>query len=235
MPGFEEASMAAAPFTDDEPEPSMLTDFTPASGPATPALVLRRLGLPPSGAAASAITTPQPRHSAANYESRSEFRRDAQASLPVTSEEASGAEIIENAPALPRTTAVKHELEVQPATPQRIEIAVSAEAAPKSLAADSWDSKEEAETPLLEPTPPQAPAASARTSAQDQTDAPEEVEDRGPRIVIGRINVEVIPATPEPLKTEPARPKPLTAAAASVIGPLSNGVRSGRLLSLRYR
>jgi hypothetical protein len=141
-------------------------------------------------------------------------------------------------PALPRTAAAApagEVFDVQTAGSPRIEIAPSGATAFESPAAHAWESVEEAETPFLEPAPPQTAAASARTSARDQDDAPEAVEDREPRIVIGRINVEVIPATPEPAKTEPARPKPLTAAAASVIGPLSNGVRSGRLLSLRYR
>jgi hypothetical protein len=234
MPGFEEAPLAAAPLTDDEPESSMIADSPPGSSLAAPARALRRQGVL-SPAAASAIMTPQPRGSADNFESRPQFPRATQAPTPGTSEEAAGLEIAEIHPALPRTAAAAGSFDVQTAGSPRIEIAPSGATASESPAAHAWESVEEAETPLLEPAPPQTAAASARTSARNQDDAPEPVEDREPRIVIGSINVEVIPATPEPAKTEPTRPKPLTAAAASVIGPLSKGVRSGRLLSLRYR
>jgi hypothetical protein len=55
-----------------------------------------------------------------------------------------------------------------------------------------------------------------------------------PRIVIGRIDVEVVPPpASERVATSP-RPRPLTAASASVIGPLG-GVRPNLRLSLRYR
>lgn len=57
----------------------------------------------------------------------------------------------------------------------------------------------------------------------------------GPRIVIGRINVEVVPPPAAlPSATTP-RPGPLTAASASVIGPLSGGMRPNLHLSLRHR
>jgi hypothetical protein len=57
----------------------------------------------------------------------------------------------------------------------------------------------------------------------------------GPRLTIGSINVEVVPAAPEPAPAPPARQGPITAASVSVIGPLSPRVRANRHSSLRYR
>ncbi len=57
-----------------------------------------------------------------------------------------------------------------------------------------------------------------------------------PRVVIGRLDIEVVPSAP-PAETGSAgaAPRPLTAAAISQIGPLGSGVRSNQLLSLRQR
>lgn len=57
--------------------------------------------------------------------------------------------------------------------------------------------------------------------------------DESPRIVIGRINVEVVPPPAAPQVT--TAPRPLTAASVSVIGPLSGGVHPNLHLSLRHR
>jgi len=59
--------------------------------------------------------------------------------------------------------------------------------------------------------------------------------DEGPRVVIGRINVEVVPPPARPPSTAAPRPGPLTAASVSVIGPLGGGVSSNLRLSLRHR
>jgi hypothetical protein len=56
-----------------------------------------------------------------------------------------------------------------------------------------------------------------------------------PRIVIGRINVEVVPPPAAKQVTTASRTGPPTAASVSVIGPLSGGIRSNLRLSLRYR
>jgi hypothetical protein len=104
-------------------------------------------------------------------------------------------------------------------------------------------------TPRVEPTrsePQQdfvrrlefAPRPSfAPTAAEPDRDGGiREVEEREePRVTIGSIHVEVIPAAAEKPSTTPIRQGPLTAASVSVIGPLSGGVRSNRRLSLRYR
>jgi hypothetical protein len=58
---------------------------------------------------------------------------------------------------------------------------------------------------------------------------------RGPRVAIGRINVEVVPAPAKSQTSTSVRPGPLTAASVSVIGSLSGRVRMNRRLGLRYR
>jgi hypothetical protein len=96
------------------------------------------------------------------------------------------------------------------------------------------DARRFGETPRLEPqprpgpAPPGMPAASVEPTAEP--DAPD-----GPRLTIGRIDVEVVPEGPEPAPTPPARQGPLTAASVSIIGPLSPRVRASRHSSLRYR
>lgn len=57
----------------------------------------------------------------------------------------------------------------------------------------------------------------------------------GPQVVIGRINVEVVPQTAPEATVTPSRSGPLTAASVSVIGPLGGGVSSNLRLSLRQR
>jgi hypothetical protein len=57
----------------------------------------------------------------------------------------------------------------------------------------------------------------------------------GPRLVIGRINVEVVPPPVVQPSTAAPRPGPVTAASVSVIGPLGGGVRPSLRLSLRHR
>jgi hypothetical protein len=58
---------------------------------------------------------------------------------------------------------------------------------------------------------------------------------QGPRVVIGRINVEVVPPPAAPPSTAAPRPGSLTAASVSVIGPLGGGIRPSLRLSLRHR
>ena len=93
----------------------------------------------------------------------------------------------------------------------------------------------EADPPFLEPSPRAITLAQHRDAI-----SPEAVEsvgrpDQGPRVVIGRINVEVVPPPAEPKTSTASRPGPLTAASASVIGPLTGGIRSNLRLSLRHR
>lgn len=56
-----------------------------------------------------------------------------------------------------------------------------------------------------------------------------------PAVVIGRINVEVVPQPPAVATAPAARSGPLTAASVSVIGPLRTGVRPNLRFSLRQR
>ena len=91
--------------------------------------------------------------------------------------------------------------------------------------------KSEIDSPRLEPKMPvfidgvePSPGDSAASSA---------AVDYGPRVVIGRINVEVVPPAVQQGTSAP-RSGPLTAASVSVIGPLG-GIRPNMRLSLRYR
>jgi hypothetical protein len=100
-----------------------------------------------------------------------------------------------------------------------------------SVHARSIRQQTEIDSPRLEPKARVAvdhfessPAGAAAFSA---------AADESPRIVIGRINVEVVPPAAQQVATAPG-PRPLTAAAVSVIGPLG-GVRPNMRLSLRYR
>ena len=86
--------------------------------------------------------------------------------------------------------------------------------------------------PELEPSPRAFAEHMAVTSVD--TGPPVTDPDESPRIVIGRVNVEVIP--PSVLQQSTASQRgPLTAASVSVIGPLGGGVPANRRLSLRYR
>lgn len=88
---------------------------------------------------------------------------------------------------------------------------------------------------LLEPSPRVITAPQQRESLSHDGDASSDETDQGPRVVIGRINVEVVAPPVEPKTSATSRPGPLTAESVSVIGPLSRGVRSNLRLSLRHR
>lgn len=89
------------------------------------------------------------------------------------------------------------------------------------------------DTTRLEPSP--------RTLAEhfepplESTSMPTADAGKGPRIVIDRINVEVVSPPAAPQSTAAPRPGPLTAASVSVIGPLGGGIRPNLRLSLRHR
>jgi hypothetical protein len=69
----------------------------------------------------------------------------------------------------------------------------------------------------------------------ESTSTPTADAGEGPRIFIGRINVEVVSPPAAPQSTAAPRPGPLTAASVSVIGPLGGGIRPNLRLSLRHR
>jgi hypothetical protein len=69
----------------------------------------------------------------------------------------------------------------------------------------------------------------------ESTSKPTADAGEGPRIVIDRINVEVVSPPAASQSTAAARPGPLTAASVSVIGPLGGGIRPNLRLSLRHR
>jgi hypothetical protein len=88
---------------------------------------------------------------------------------------------------------------------------------------------------LLEPSPRTVTSQQQRESiSSDDVTSSGETEP-SPRVVIGRINVEVVSPPVEPKTSATSRPGPLTAESVSVIGPLSRGVRSNLRLSLRHR
>jgi hypothetical protein len=87
--------------------------------------------------------------------------------------------------------------------------------------------------PRLEPSP-QAFAEHLEPPPMDASVSANEVGE-GPRVIIGRINIEVVPPPAAQQITAAPRPGPLTAASVSVIGPLSGGIRPNLRLSLRHR
>jgi hypothetical protein len=105
--------------------------------------------------------------------------------------------------------------------------------APADMRSRSAQRVRQVDTTRLEP--------SARTFAAQVESKPTDASmptagaDESPRVVIGRINVEVIPPPAAPPSAATPRTGPLTAASVSVIGPLSGGVRANLHLSLRHR
>jgi hypothetical protein len=88
---------------------------------------------------------------------------------------------------------------------------------------------------LLEPSPRAITSQQQREPLSPDGDASSDETEHSPRVVIGRINVEVVSPPAEPKTSATSRPGPLTAESVSVIGPLSRGVRSNLRLSLRHR
>jgi hypothetical protein len=93
----------------------------------------------------------------------------------------------------------------------------------------------EGDSPLLEPSPRATILQTPQESISSGLLEPAEKREREPRVVIGRINVEVVPPLAEPKTSAVSRPGPLTAESVSVIGTLTRSVRSSRRLSLKYR
>jgi hypothetical protein len=89
------------------------------------------------------------------------------------------------------------------------------------------------DSPRLEP-PPQVFAEHFEPPPMDASVSTNEVGE-GLRVVIGRINVEVVPPPTAQPSTAAPRSGPLTAASASIIGPLSGSIRPNLRLSLRHR
>lgn len=86
----------------------------------------------------------------------------------------------------------------------------------------------------LTPAAPEPHGLQPRERAPDFPPPPRPADP--PRVVIGHLDIEVVPSAP-PAETGSAgaAPRPLTAAAISQIGPLGSGIRSNQLLSLRQR
>jgi len=99
----------------------------------------------------------------------------------------------------------------------------------------SSDKSDEARATRLEPTPRAILSPGLRQHTSSQAFQTSDKTDQEPRVVIGRINVEVVPPVAESKTTAPPRPGPLTAESVSVIGPLSRRVGSSLRLNLKYR
>jgi hypothetical protein len=93
----------------------------------------------------------------------------------------------------------------------------------------------EVEPPLLEPRPLALTPSQQRESLSNDAAEPARAPEQGPRVVIGRINVEVIQPAAEPKASAGPHRGPLTAASVSVIGPLNRGTRTNLRLGLRHR
>ena len=99
-----------------------------------------------------------------------------------------------------------------------------------------WSSAKsgEARPTRLEPTPRAILSPLREPVSSEDFQSSDRIEQE-PRVVIGRINVEVVPPAAETKTTAPPRPGPLTAESVSVIGPLSRRVGSSLRLNLKYR
>jgi hypothetical protein len=89
--------------------------------------------------------------------------------------------------------------------------------------------------PPLEPSHRPLDALRQRQPTSRETVASAGEREQGPRVVIGRINVEVVPTPSEPRPAAAPAPRPLTAESVSVIGPLGGNDRPGLRFSLRHR
>lgn len=228
MPGFEEAPSSFRPSMEEEPEPS-ISSTRPS-----------RLSARATSPFSPEPCRPQPIASspALFMESRSELKPEfsPKASVDVTLEDSTIVrdEAIDFDAAEPEATVPSVNIKL-PARPRQFPQAMVPAKDRESTGASSWESTGDAGGPPPELVPYRPVLTTDVRTESDHDGAKEAAEDREPRIIIGRINVEVISAVTEPPKTEPFRPKPLTAASASVIGPLSSSIRASRLLSLRYR
>jgi hypothetical protein len=93
----------------------------------------------------------------------------------------------------------------------------------------------EAERPFLEPRPRALTSSEQHESISHHISESDGRPDQGPRVIIGRINIEVVQPAAEPKASASHRPGPLTAASVSVIGPLRRANHSNLRLSLRHR
>jgi hypothetical protein len=90
-------------------------------------------------------------------------------------------------------------------------------------------------TPVTLEPPARSPVSRPAEASSAHVFAPVAVPETTPRVVIGRINVEVIPPPSERRVTQVEPSQPVTAASVSKIGPLRPTLRSNRLFSLRQR
>ena len=107
---------------------------------------------------------------------------------------------------------------------------------PDHGAPETWHSSGEPAAPVsLEPSPRIHMPRQAESSPVDDF-APAVKPEAGPRVIVGRINVEVVQPPPVgQTPRAPARPSPMTAASVSKIGPLRPALRSNLLFSLKQR
>ncbi|HEX5732110.1 MAG TPA: hypothetical protein VF131_04665 [Blastocatellia bacterium] len=89
--------------------------------------------------------------------------------------------------------------------------------------------------PRLKPSPRAMPSPALREPPSSEMLEAADRSEREPQLVIGRINVEVVPPAGEPKTSTQSRNGPLTAESVSVIGPLRRRVHSSLRLSLKHR
>ena len=102
-------------------------------------------------------------------------------------------------------------------------------AAPNSIAATARATGEQPSRPCGAEIEPRPPRDLGRGLPDEPTDAPTCTDRRSAAITIGRVTIEIVPAT-DPAA---ASPRPLTAAAASLIGPLGSAHDGAAAVALR--
>jgi hypothetical protein len=234
MPGFEEAPSSFRPSMEEGPEPSISSTRPSRLSARATSYFSPEPGRRQPIASSPALFTTTRQVTESRPELKPEF--SPKASVDVTLE---GSTIVRDEAtdfdtAEPEATVPSVDIKL-PARPRQFPQAMVPANDREPTGASSCESTGDVGGPPPELVPYRPVLTTDIGTESDHDGAKEPAEDREPRIIIGRINVEVIPAVPEPPKTEPFRPKPVTAASASVIGPLSSSIRASRLLSLRYR
>ena len=249
MPGFGSPSLDQAISTEGRTLEDRATDAPTFDSPFSPPTTTRvssntareRVDLVPSAKADH--TTPK---SVAGMTTPVVTRPAVEASLDVSASERTSSALhwpdtpasVNESPALMYKTVVPRGAGIKEVPEAHLEGAEKSSSTylSQSLELDSSSDKSgEAKPTRLEPMPRAILSPGLREPASSEDFQSSDRIEQEPRVVIGRINVEVVPPPAETKTTAPPRPGPLTAESVSVIGPISRRVGSSLRLNLKHR